>query len=235
MPVYGGGKAKLGKEIYQVIKDVETITGRGGTYFEPFCGLLGVQIHFAIEGRKSLACDSNKDIILMFQALQKGWIPPSECSKKKFDSLRLSSEHTPERGYLGVACAYSGIFFSGYRTSFGRRNYLQNFKNGIMKMVPYLDKIRFLSGRSYDRFRPKGMTIYCDPPYRGNGFRSEHFQGFDHEKFWEVMREWSRDNLVIISEYDAPRDFICIWEKKTRATYHSASVHRVEKLFILGR
>ena len=45
MPSYGGGKARLGKEISEVIEEEWD-----GLYFEPFCGLLGVGIHFAKEG-----------------------------------------------------------------------------------------------------------------------------------------------------------------------------------------
>lgn len=238
MPVYGGGKAKLGKEIFEIIKLVEkefNWDSKLHSYFEPFCGLLGVQIHFAKEKRHCMACDANKDIILLFKALKKNWIPPEKCDEKQFDMLKASKEHSALRGFIGVACSYSGIFFSGYRTHAGKRNYMTNSKNGFLKMVPSLKYINFLSARDYREFDPEGLTIYCDPPYKGNGFHSEHFSSFDSESFWETMRLWSKNNLVIISEYNAPKDFICIWKKQIKSNYNVSVIHRTEKLFIYSR
>ena len=57
---------------------------------------------------------------------------------------------------------------------------------------------------------------------------------FDHDKFWNVMRVWSKDNLVFISEETAPSDFKCIWKKKyARGKGLSKSGRTVyEKLFV---
>lgn len=110
MPSYGGGKAKLGKEIATLIEEIEKEEKWTGTYFEPFCGLLGVGIHFAKRGRKVEACDSNKDLILMLKKLKNGWKPPISCSRKMYDTLKVSKKHSAERGFYGIACAYSGIF-----------------------------------------------------------------------------------------------------------------------------
>ena len=82
-----------------------------------------------------------------------------------------------------------------------------------MKLKEPLQHVKLVSN-SYDSFKPKKMTIYCDPPYRGNLFNTEHFSQFDHDAFWETMRKWSKNNLVFISEYEAPDDFMCVWEKK---------------------
>ena len=59
------------------------------------------------------------------------------------------------------------------------------------------------------------------------------FKGFDYEKFWNNMRSWSNNNIVLISELNAPDDFECIWEQEVsrsiKATDKSKSI---EKLFI---
>lgn len=240
MPVYGGGKARLGKEIYNIIKTIEIdlnwkTSEHTPLYFEPFCGLLGVQINFAKEERKSIACDANEDIIKLFTALKNGWIPPEKCDEKQFIRLKKSNEHSALRGFIGVACSYSGIFFSGYRTHAGKRDYIANSRNGFLNMVPYLKNIKFLKARDYRKFEPEGLTIYCDPPYRGNGFHSEHFVNFDTDTFWETMRKWSKKNLVIISEYEAPKDFICVWKKQMKSNYNISVIHRTEKLFIYSK
>ena len=114
MPSYGGGKAKLGKQISDLIEEIEDDEEWEGKYFEPFCGLLGVGINFAKKGREIEACDSNKDLILMLKRLKNGWKPPISHSRDIYEKLKVSKKHSAERGFYGIACAYSGIFFAGF-------------------------------------------------------------------------------------------------------------------------
>jgi len=233
MPAYGGGKSRLGKEILSVIEKYEEKYDWSGDYFEPFCGLLGVGIHVAESGRRVTACDANKDLILMWKALKRGWSPPKSCSKKYFESLKNSKKHSAERGFAGFSCAYSGIFFAGYRVSDSSgRNFFKKSRDGIMEMTEYLDKVKFLPASDYKKFSPKGCTIYCDPPYKNNNFKSEHFSDFDHDEFWDTMRIWSKHNLVFISEYKAPKDFKVIWKKKVNNIFSSQVKKQEEKLFM---
>jgi site-specific DNA-adenine methylase len=60
------------------------------------------------------------------------------------------------------------------------------------------------------------MLIYCDPPYKHTQGYSAG--GFEDEKFWNKMREWSKDNVVFISEESAPKDFKVVWSRKKRRT-----------------
>lgn len=55
-------------------------------------------------------------------------------------------------------------------------------------------------------------VIYCDPPY-ANTKQFANSQNFNYDEFWETMRQWSKNNYVLISELEAPDDFICIWQK----------------------
>ena len=46
------------------------------------------------------------------------------------------------------------------------------------------------------------------------------------------MREWSKDNIVLISEENAPDDFECIWEQEVSRSLNVANKTKVtEKLF----
>ena len=48
------------------------------------------------------------------------------------------------------------------------------------------------------------------------------------------MRNWSKNNTVIISEYEAPNDFECIKEINTKTDIRNRSgkrENRVERLF----
>lgn len=59
---------------------------------------------------------------------------------------------------------------------------------------------------------------------------------FDYLEFWETMRKWSRrNNIVLISELQAPDDFITIWEKEVDRSMKAKEHFRAtEKLFMWG-
>lgn len=169
----------------------------------------------------------------MWKKLKSGWKLPYKCvSKENYDRLRKSKTHSALRGFIGIACAYSGIFFAGYRPFSSAQNYFERTRKGLLDMVQYLKNIKFLSASNYDEFNPTGMTIYCDPPYKGNNFKSEHFDNFYHDAFWDLMRKWSMNNLVFISEYTAPKDFECVWKKTAKSVYSGQKKEKIEKLFI---
>lgn len=47
------------------------------------------------------------------------------------------------------------------------------------------------------------------------------------------MRKWSKNNIVLISEENAPSDFECIWEQEvSRSIKASDKSKSTEKLFI---
>ena len=75
--------------------------------------------------------------------------------------------------------------------------------------------------------------IYCDPPYENT--TSYKTGSFDHPKFWDWCRKMSEKNLVFVSEYKAPDDFICVWEGEVKTNFASqrkGTTHTaVEKLF----
>jgi site-specific DNA-adenine methylase len=222
MTSYQGGKKRIGKQIYQVISEVEKILSPGKKlpYFEPFVGMGGVLRHFAQEpDRKTSACDANIDLILMWKALQKGWKPPTHTTRKEYERLKHSEEHSPERAFIGIVASYGGVFFAGnYRLHYSDTNYLMEGYRGLMNILPDIRSTRFLNPRSYDTFKPIGKLIYCDPPYKDNKIQSVYFKHFDHEHFWKTMREWSKQNIVIVSERKAPKDFKKIWCTESRTT-----------------
>lgn len=222
MTAYYGGKKRLGKRIYQVISELESeLTDEKLPYFEPFCGMCGVLKHFASEeGRKVYASDLNGDIISMWKAVQKGWKPPTACTREKYERLKKSPKASPERGFIGTTCSFSGIFFKGgFRTSTNKYDFCKSGKKGVLEVGKVLNNVKFFDPASFDQFAPKGMLIYCDPPYKGNKLNTELFQAFDHDKFWKVMRKWSKDNIVVISEREAPSDFECIWKQDYRTSH----------------
>lgn len=242
---YQGGKQKLGKRIYEVLDTIEEYFEDDNrlNYLEPFVGFCGVIKHFGDEGgRKLMGCDANKDIIAMWKATQRNWKPPTTCSKQKYERLKNSKQThsgSAERGFIGVACSYSGIFYVGFR---GTQTFRNNGKDrtvssaamtarSVNKIAPMIKNVNFKVAK-YQNLKPKNMLIYCDPPYASNDYQQSSFFDFDSEKFWEIMREWSEDNIVVISEYKAPKDFKMIWQSKTNVMHHGKKNIKVEKLFV---
>lgn len=81
---------------------------------------------------------------------------------------------------------------------------------------------------------PDGAVVYCDPPYKGT---EEYVEGgFNHDEFWQWVREQSKNNPVYVSEYSAPEDFICIRSFPQKSTLQGGhQEHRNqpdEKIFI---
>ena len=107
-----------------------------------------------------------------------------------------------------------------------------NAHNSIMKQVNEIKGIKFAC-KDYRELECEGCLIYCDPPYK-NTTKYSIIGSFDTEEFWNVMRNWSKNNTVIISEYEAPNDFECIKEINTKTDIRNRSgkrENRVERLF----
>ncbi|MGP8215254.1 MAG: hypothetical protein ACLQQ4_06805 [Bacteroidia bacterium] len=80
---------------------------------------------------------------------------------------------------------------------------------------------------------PKGAIIYTDPPY-ADATKYDFVKVFDYTEFWDIMRKWSKDNTVLISEYSAPDDFACVREADYKVQMCAVQQHRKEKLFMLN-
>lgn len=241
MCTYQGGKQKLGKQIHDVIQSIsEELNMEDVPYFEPFVGMAGVLIHFAKDNKREIyACDYNPNIILMWQELQNGWIPHTKYSKEEYLKLKEQKYPSPSKGFVGSVCSFGGIFFGGYRAKCGIYDSIKRGSEKLVENSKIMKNVEFVNPSSYDEFSPEGMVIYCDPPYINNGYTIHNkYFNFDHKHFWDVMRLWSKKNLVFISEYTAPKDFICVWKKTYLAgTNGTKGSHKItnEKLFILKK
>ena len=74
--------------------------------------------------------------------------------------------------------------------------------------------------------------IYCDIPYiNTNAYGTKNRNTFDYERFYSWCRK--QTELVIVSEYQMPEDFICIDETEKSVMMNSgADLKAIEKLFI---
>lgn len=219
---YSGGKYRLGRHIAKAIEEYETKYDKlhdiseTRPYFEPFVGMCGVMKHIP-NTRVRMGCDLNMDVIAMWQALQTGWTPPSEeeVTQEYYNHLRDEVEPCdPRRGIVAHGASYSGYFFSKFMP-----NIYPGSRRNVMKCFQMIKDVKFLDGTCYNNFlHLEGYTIYTDCPYSNSkgatGKKSRFLNRFNHEEFWENMRELCKNNLVFISEGNAPDDFKIIWEKQ---------------------
>lgn len=224
---YLGGKSKIRFEVAKLIH--KHINGRN--YFEPFVG--GGWVLQEVVAGKRFASDFNKALITLYQELQKGWIPPEFLSEEDYQILKKKQDpEDPLTAFAGFGCSFAGKWFGGYARSAGKDCYAGTTARSLLKQLPKIVDVKFNSA-SYDTYQPKGMLIYCDPPYANTtGYTGTG--RFDSELFWEVMREWSKHNTVLVSEYVSPEDFKCVLEVGSQMGMTKAGGRPVatEKVFV---
>lgn len=210
---YVGGKFRQRKHFKPAILAATTERAR---YLEPFVGggsMLEVMApHFGL----TRASDVNEDLVLLYQALMRGWEPPVSLSREEYVYLK-TAEPSALRAFAGFGASYGGKWFGGYT----EREKVATSARSLAKTRARLLglDLRF-SHRSYEWWQPQaGTVVYADPPYAdvGVGFRDS--KGFDHPAFWLVMDEWvGRGAHVFVSEFSAPPHWVPITTSVQRLT-----------------
>lgn len=85
----------------------------------------------------------------------------------------------------------------------------------------------------YDELEiPSNSIIYCDPPYQ-NTDKTYKEKKFNHDNFWNWCRQkHDEKHDIFVSEYNAPNDFTCVWEKELPKTHPNQKKLSTERLFI---
>ena len=264
---YLGGKQRLGKhlspvlhKIWQNYKAQEKKQHVLNGYLEPFCGSLGVFKHMTdldSDGAKTIvANDYHPDLIEMWKEVQAGNFEfPSSISEEEFLAAKQLESPNALKAFVGFGMSFGGRFFGAYSQKYlGEKNedFCKEMVNSLKRTTPLIQKEKVtFTNKEYQSLKPKGKFIYCDPPYKQTKYPikyrrdTKYYDVFDNDEFWDIMRKWSKNNLVVVSETDAPEDFIEIWNMdryrsaaqstKTRFSEKSekpSETRKIEKLFI---
>lgn len=221
-----GGKSQIASQIAQVLEAARW--GPDQPYVEPFVG--GASVIAKIDGPR-LAYDSHAGLIALYNALLDGWIPPDTVTEDMYKAAQAGAYGPALTAFIGFGCSYGGRWFRGYARGKKHNGDPQNFalytKNSLLAALPYLVGVKFAQA-DYRDLTPRGALVYCDPPYYG---RSGYADPFDSATFWAWARATSRENIVIVSEYSAPSDWIPIWARsvpsKLRVKNQSKQVERL--------
>lgn len=233
---YLGGKFRTADKISRYINSV---IGTGQSYWEPFVGAAWVLRRISAESR--YASDINPYLISMWLAVCKGWTPPSVVTNEEYDRIKSNLEGYPPElvAFVGFATSWGGKWFGGYaRDPNSDRNYAREGMYSLLRAAPLVRTVQFFTANFLKCPPPKdGMLIYCDPPYI-NTTKYDFAPGFNHDKFWERVRELeSLGHSVVVSEYVAPDDFQCVLSIPTKTDLGvtgGIKDDRVEKLFALN-
>ena len=226
---YMGSKRRIAKEILPII-----LSGRRENqwYVEPFIG--GGNLIDKVEGNR-IGSDINKYLIAFLKYVQENDFNPKHVGEVKYREIQKNKDKYPDWlvGYVGFNLSFGAKFFGGYgRDNVGKRDYENEAQQNIKAQQPALRGIQ-LSCCSYDELDiPTNSIIYCDPPYWGT---TKYKNSIDYGKFWEWVRQkFNEGHRVFVSEYNAPKDFVCVWQKEivSSLTKNTGEKVGVEKLFV---
>ena len=235
---YVGGKSKIGWEIASTMR--HSVPNTNISYLEPFCGALGVFQHMSKYGyKKYIGSDLQPDMIRLWKAVKNGRFRlPSSVSKEQYATICSSKTPSARRAAIAYGLGFRGRFSKGFDNTYSAYRALKNDLQRKTTLLKHNPKIHFVN-KDYKSWRPSGMLIYCDPPYKvSNRSKNIYFPNipaFDHDQFWDIMRKWSKKNYVFVSELEAPKDFKSIWSKKvpTLIATRDRKNYRRERLFVL--
>ena len=220
---YVGSKNKLSKDLAPIIQSYITEDTKG--YLEPFVG--GANMIDKIQCSNKIGCDIHKQLIALLQYAQEyGDLLPERILEDTYNEVKNNKEKYEDWyvGLVGFCGSFGAKYFGGYARD-GKGDNSGKWSAGaiknLKKQIPNLKNIKFQCCSFLDlpKDKIKGYVIYCDIPYKGTTkYKTE---SFPYEKFYEWVKEMSINNTVLISEYDMPDEFECIWEKEHKTLIDS--------------
>jgi len=233
-----GGKSRISKDISEIINGAIygcKITDKK-VFVSLFCGTCSIESK--INADVKILNDKHTYLIEMFKGLQNGYELPEQISEDQYKHIKNNLDNDKAlSGFVGFGCSFGGKWFGGYARNKTGTNYALQSKRSILKDMKGLQNAEFLNLDYKDVIIPKGSIVYCDPPYK-NATTYGSKLTFDSNDFWKYMREISKDNIVFISEQQAPNDFECIWSKEFTRTLDvnkNNQPKKIERLFMLKK
>ena len=220
---YVGSKNKLSKDLAPIIQSYIKKDTKG--YLEPFVG--GANMIDKIQCSNKIGCDIHRQLIALLQYAQEyGDLLPERILEDTYNEVKNNKEKYEDwyLGLVGFCSSFGAKYFGGYARD-GKGDNSGKWSAGaiknLKKQIPNLKNIKFQCCSFLDLPKDKirGYVIYCDIPYKGTTkYKTEEFP---YEKFYEWAKEMSIHNTVLISEYNMPDEFECIWEKEHKTLIDS--------------
>ena len=207
--MYMGSKSRVARHILPIMLQDKPLYN---WWVEPFVG--GGNMIDKVSGRR-LGGDANCYAIEALLAIRDHvhLLPKNntEFTEDDYNSL-IKGDSYPYKGYAGFAFSFGGKWLGGWsRRKNEDYDYVKSAYNSALRQSPKLKGVHLVVSNYETLYIPPRSLIYCDPPYR---FKTGYKGSFDHDRFWQWCREKAQEGHgIFISEYEAPPDFICVWQK----------------------
>lgn len=237
-----GSKSRIKKYVVPYLQELIN-THEIDTYIEPFVG--GANVIDDIQCQNKIGGDLHSKLIALLEHVQNGGELPVEVPRELYNDVRANKDTDKYEdwfiGAVGFLASYNGRYFDGgyAKTTVeknGRiRDYYDECKRNLQKQAPKLKDVSFINCDYKSFSDTKGALIYCDIPYKGTKQFSVG-KDFDHDEFWQWVRDMSEHNVVVVSELQAPDDFECVWEQPVIRTQNAKKREiATEKMFVIKR
>lgn len=236
---YVGSKKRLSKELTPIIQSYITKDTKG--YLEPFVG--GANVIDKIHCKTKIGCDIHKELIELLKYTQKysdllpERILEDEYIKVKNNRDKYESWYV---GLVGFCSSFGSKYFGGYARNTKKDNsgdWSAGSIRTLKKQANEIKDISFINTNFTDIPLDKinNYVIYCDIPYKGT--TKYGTPNFPYDVFYQWVKEASVYNTVLISEYNMPNEFKCIYQKEVKSILGSKKSTpldkpRIEKLFV---
>ena len=140
-------------------------------------------------------------------------------------------------GFVAYSCSFGGAWWNGFAKFNPKKgeNYVKEAIHNFIKQAKKaksMDNSDFVNGNYNVMDIPDNVFIYCDPPYT---LTKKYKDDFDNDSFWDWCRKIINTHSnakILISEYTAPDDFVCIWSAQVQDKMGKNTMSKIEKLFI---
>ena len=207
-------------------------------WVEPFVG--GANMIDKVTGKR-IGADSNEFLIKALRLIRdEPTAIPDLITEEDYQKAKDEMVLDGLTGFIGFSMSFGAKWFGGYaRTVSGTKGCIENMKTrtrrskqNAINQSKNLKGVRFIHSDYRILDLPPNSLIYCDPPYEGT---TKYKDGFGHTEFWQWCRDKTKEgHVVFISEYTAPEDFECVWQKEIVNLLNNKDTGRkkaVEKLF----
>lgn len=237
---YMGSKARFAKELCPIIENY--LVNKKG-YLEPFVG--GANLIDKINFHTKYGSDINPYVIAVLKQAQKDVTAfPKDITLEQYKDIQHNKDGYEDWlvGFVGFGCSFGSRFFEGYargkQSNGTERNYALETYNNLNKQALNLQGIHFKCCDYKDiNINIKDWVIYCDIPYN-DAKKYSGVSNFNHADFYKWCELMGKYNTILVSEYNMPDKFKCIWEKETKVLLDSNRKQddnkniRTERLFI---
>lgn len=241
---YIGSKAKIANEIVPILQNYISAYNIK-QYVEPFAG--GFNVIDKIQCEYRLGNDIDPLVCELVEACRENPALLDELetpTRAEYYDVRDNPDKYA-RWYRAAVLLFGSYNARVYGGCYGAtavikggktRNYFIEARENFRRQLPALRNI-LVGCADYRELRlpeRERVLVYCDPPYSdGIGYGGGKF---DTAEFWNWCRKQAAaGHIVIVSEYTAPDDFVCIWQHEITTHLNNRDKQkRVEKLFIHG-